>query len=151
MILQIISVLILSCVSGILYRLGGSAKKGDSLDILRHTKTRDIGCAAVTFVAMTIVADSRWYLHIASFLLLFSALTTYWDWIFTEDNYYAHGFGCAAAYIPYLLSGLWVPCILRMFVLAALMGIWCDIFEDDIVEEAGRGFFLTATVLLFLL
>jgi len=145
-----------SVLSGILYRLGGAAKKGDWLDILRNTKTRDWGCPLIVIgmmYAFGIVVV--WWLHAIAFVLMWAALTTYWDDIFGYDNYFMHGFTIGLACVPYLFAslggGFWIWFLVRSAIMCVFMGVWCLIFKNDIVEEGGRGAIIALTVPLFLI
>lgn len=153
MIIKMLIIACLSILSGILYRLGGAAKKGNWLDILRNTKTRDLGCPLVALLGMLVLGfHAIWWIHLIAFLLMFGALTTYWDKIFGYDNFYMHGGMIALAYLPYaIVRGCWIGFIIRCIVLALFMGIWCKIFSNDIVEEAGRGSSIVATLPLLLI
>jgi len=143
-------ILVLAIISGCCYRLGGAAKIGDSLDILRNTKTRDLGVPLLTLFAIALLHNPVWWIHGLSFLLLFGALTTYWDFVFGYDNYYAHGFVCALAYIPYAFTGLWWPFLIRVVVLTVIVGLLSRVMEKDTFEEFGRGFFITSSILIFI-
>ena len=151
--MKILLIIFLSILSSILYRLGGSAKKGNWLDILRNTKTRDWGCPLVAFLVMLLFGfHSQWWIHLAAFLIMFGALTTYWDKIFGYDNFYMHGGMIAFAYLPYaIVQGCWVGFVIRCVVLALFMGIWCKVFSNDITEEVGRGASIVATLPLLLI
>lgn len=137
-----------SVLSGVLYRLGGHGKPW-------NTKVRDFGCPIVAWAVLTYAMELNflWWIHLISGLLLFGALTTYWDKVFRKDNFYAHGFMCGLAYFPYCfdeLSILWM--LARAVVLGVLMGVWCHIlFTNDVTEEVGRGAFIVLTLPLLLL
>jgi len=149
-------------LSAILYRLGGMSVK----DAKRYppwkwfpewavnTKARDIGCALIgTGWMIAFLPAVTWWIHLIGFGLLFGALTTYWDWLFgDEDNFYMHGAMCAFAYIPYAIAtGAWVNWGIRIAVMAVFMGTWCLIFSDDYVEECGRGAIIAASLPLLLI
>jgi len=147
-IVKILTVIIATVLSGILYRLGGAAKKGNWLDILRHSKTRDWGCSLIV-LAMMLTAPVVWWIHIIVFLLMWAALTTYWDDLFGYDNYYMHGLTVGLACMPYaiILGGwFWLWFIVRALIMGAFMGYWCKINDNDIKEEVGRGAIIAATV-----
>jgi hypothetical protein len=80
-----------------------------------------------------------------SLLLLFGALTTYWDWINGEDNFFLHGLFCGLAYLPYLFYINWYAIVLRAVILGISMWIWCSINDRDDIEEYGRGALLIVT------
>ena len=145
-------VIIAAIISGVLYRLGGAAKKGDWLDILRNTKTRDLGCPLVSLILMLMFhAHVAWWIHAAAFLFMFGACTTYYDKIFGYDNYYAHGAMIALAYFPYaIMTGAWIPLIARIIILGFTMGYLCANTENDIIEETGRGALIQLSLLIIL-
>lgn len=132
-------------VSAMLYRLGGMAGS--------NTKVRDFGCPTVALGWMLLCFQPvAWWVHFISFGLMFGALTTYWDDLFGYDNYYMHGGMVALAYLPYaIVTGVWLWFIVRVIVVALFMGIWCDIFKKDWVEEGGRGGIIALSLPLLLL
>jgi len=149
--MKILFITLMGCIlSGVLYRLGGAAKKGDWLDFLRNTKTRDWGCPLVIIGMANLFGISiAWYWQLLSFGLMWAALTTYWDEIFGYDNFYAHGLMVGLACVPFAIAfggWIWFWLIIRAIILGAMMGIWCDIFSYDITEEVGRGAFIALTL-----
>ena len=78
-------VLLATVLSGILYRLGGAARIGDWLDVLKHSKTRDWGCSLIV-VALMLAQPIVWWIHVIVFILMWTALSTYWDDLFGYDN-----------------------------------------------------------------
>ena len=150
--MKFVIILIATILSAILYRLGGSAKKGDWLDILRNTKTRDLGCPLVALLVLLMFGiHAQWYIHLIAFLLMFGACTTYWDWLFGYDNFYAHGLAIGLAYLPYLLIIPWYLILARAVIMSLFMGFWCNYFTSDIIEEGGRGAIITATLPILLI
>jgi hypothetical protein len=142
--MTILWLILLSILSGVLYRMGG---KGGAW--YYDTKARDIGCAITTSVAVFVVGvKAPWWIHLVCFLMLFGALTTYWDFLFGFDNHWFHGFVCGAAYLPYAFYGEPVSMIGRAFLLAILMGAWSLAVGNDVLEEFGRGFVLPITLAL---
>ena len=119
---------------------------------LKNTKARDIGCPLCCQWAMMSAVTVPWWTHFIAFMLLFGALTTYWDFIFMWDNHWFHGFMCGAAYFPYaIISGDWVGYGVRCIALAILMGLISTQSDSDVVEEVGRGAMLPLTLpLLFI-
>ncbi len=149
---KIVYTVVASVGSAILYRLGGMTGF--------NTKLRDLGCATVGFLVMFLVFgfNCQWYTHLISFLLLFGALTTYWDKIFKYDNFYFHGFMIAFAYLPYAIElGLWLPFVIRCLVCAVAMGGINYIVNKDAwnyrdwIEELSRGFILVITLIMFVM
>lgn len=81
---------------------------------------------------------------------MFGALTTYWDDLFGEDNFFIHGGTVAFAYLPYAIVGSisWLAFSVRVTALALSMGLWRKYFSNAVVEEAGRGAFIILTLFL---
>ena len=81
---------------------------------------------------------------------MFGALTTYWDDLFGEDNFFIHGGAVAFAYLPYAIVGSisWLAFSVRVTALALSMGLWRKYFSNAVVEEAGRGAFIILTLFL---
>jgi len=143
---MILKTIIAAIINAILYRLGGIGKPFD-------TKYRDLGCPLVTFIWMLLYYQSApWWVHFISFGLMFGALTTYWDRIFKEDNFYFHGFMVALAYLPYaIITGLWIGFLIRCVAVSVFMGLWCRYFSNDWIEEFGRGGITGASLPLLLI
>ncbi len=149
-------ILILSILSGLLYRMGGMGNEGrrDFSDVpgwFFNTKARDIGCSICCGAAMAVMLPSVWWAHFLAFGALFGSLTTYWDELFGYDNHWFHGFACALAYFPYAIAeGVWLGFGVRCIALAILMGGLSALSTDDDVEEIGRGALLVLTLPLLL-
>jgi hypothetical protein len=133
---MLIKILIGAILSGILYRLGGWEKG--------NTKFRDLGCP--TILTLFVLTNNLpinilgWVMFVLSFGLMLGALTTYWDWLFGYDNYYAHGLGCGLAGIPLIWAGIPLHYILiRILICSVGMGLWSKYTKNDVVEEIGRG------------
>jgi len=160
MIFKIISLIVLTMLSGLLYRLGGWGDPGRKNypklpTWLFNTKARDLGCPLCAFLGMLFFVEMSWWMALAHFLsfgILFGALTTYWDFLFEFDNHWVHGFMCGLAYFPYaIVSGHWVGFGVRCVVVAIAMGLISTQSSDDVVEEVGRGASLIPTLPLMLL
>lgn len=145
-------VILLTIVSGILYRLGGWEKG--------NTKIRDLGCPSVTLLTIFLLGlygnlAITTLSYFITFLFMFGALTTYWDFVpFNKgkDNFYMHGFFVGLSTIPCMLLGIHLYSVLIYSVsLAVLMGLWCKLWTNDIVEEVGRGALIILTLPLLLL
>ncbi len=148
-----------SCIlSAWCYRLGGLSKE-DGLkkfpkipSWLIASWVRDIGCSTIA-VAWMILFYQRvpWYVYLISYIAMWGALSTYWDRVFGYDNYFAHGFMIAFAFILFaIITKNWLGLGVRTLTLALTMGIWCLFFSNDDVEEFGRGGFIAATLPLML-
>ena len=122
-------------LSAILYRMGGATGY--------NTKFRDLGCPLVALITLWLMKGivlSYWWVYLLFFGLSFGALTTYWDWLFGYDNFYAHGLGCSLATIPLLWVGLpWGIFILHTIICTIGMGLWSKFIGNDVQEEMGRG------------
>ena len=150
MIIKLIWTIILSYVSGRLYRMGGSDEFPKWV--------RRIGCS-LCFVALmalyglfTGIANS--IAIVLTTLMLYGCLTTYWKgdapdvlwyhWLFT-------GFMYGFAAIPYAwVSGHWFGFWLRCLVLTIFTVAWSEYHTDVEKEEFGRGCAIIATMLLLL-
>ena len=148
------STLIISVLSAICYRLGGSAKKGDWLDCLRQRWVRGAICpllAIILHLCLIGVNLGFWWVYILFFGLSWAAISTYWDWLCGFDNHWLHGFFCGLAALPFIWCGVpWWTVAIRAIVCAILMGVWSKIWTIDTIEEWGRGFIFTATIPLLL-
>lgn len=143
---MIASTIICTVASAILYRLGG-AKGFD-------TKYRDVGCPIVFlawFTSTHPVHGIEYLFYLPIFGLMWGALTTYWDWLFGFDNYWFHGFMIGMSTLFLFWVGIaWWMILGYSLLLAILMGGWCSIWKNDILEEMGRGAFIIIAAALFI-
>ena len=148
--MNILIVVLATCLCAALYRFGGAGKTGDSWDWLRWSKTRDWGCPLVVIGTLLLLGMRvEWYWHVLAFIAMWGALSTYLDDIFGYDNYYAHGFLIGLAFLPYAVAlggHLWWIVPARAVMMGVYMGLWCRAFDNDIVEECGRGMIIAATI-----
>jgi len=169
----VLIIVLLSILSGILYRLGGAEKLNNSFDFLRNTKARDIGCNVICnstiFILLLLkgftINLSLFLLYFLSIGLLLASLTTYWKKKGTGGNYFTWGltgffYGLSA--IPFIFyTHLWLGFTIRMVILSLFVMLWNKSHPQSItifrtawdgsqIEEFGRGVVLTLTVLLFL-
>jgi len=143
-----------SCLSAVLYRMGGMGDEGRKKfpnvpAWFFDSKARDIGCSLVTVGitgGLSLLPNSPWWAYLLSFLLLFGALTTYWDFLFGYDNFWMHGAMCGLAFAPFMWFDEPLALGIRIAVLAILMGAWSAVVGKDWLEEGGRGFFLPITL-----
>ena len=146
---MIISLLILTLICAILYRLGGYGKPFKSW-------MRD------WLIPPLIYAWLLYYRHpgaLWGYLLVLpaigltgAALTTYLDSIFGYDNFYAAGFLVGLGAIPFMFAGIaWWIILIRAVVLGLCWGAWCKFFGNDWVEELSRGAFIALTLPLLLI
>jgi FtsH-binding integral membrane protein len=81
-----------------------------------------------------------WWAYAICFGLSWAVLTTYWDFLFKYDNFYAHGLGCGLAGIPLIWVGVPLHYILIRIVICSVgMGLWSKWIGNDVSEEMGRG------------
>jgi len=135
-----ILLLILAVVAGVLYRMGGSSKY--------HTLYRDIGVPLVAVGALSLGGGWHWTL-IPSGLLLYGAMTTYWDkvnkWFGQSDaeywlNWLLTGLAYSLAMLPYVIvTGAWGGFIIRSLLLPALF-VLTDYMIDMYALNAGTSF-----------
>lgn len=149
MLLRILLLILLSAISGALYRAGGKGKPF-------NTKFRDLGVPAVCIIALLTLWQPvnivGWLILVVFFGLFFGSLTTYWDFLFKYDNFYMHGFMCGLATFPLCWVGLHLWSILIRALLCGIMvGLWSRWIGNDVLEEFGRGFILCATMSLLLI
>lgn len=138
-------VLLLSCISSCLYRMGGSARY--------NTKYRDILCSLISVLAIGYLVAWHWTLFLV-FGLTWASLTTYWkagpkaywfNWIFT-------GVGYSVAVLPFCIAeGHWLGFVSRTFILGISTMIWSELNSNAVWEEMGRGALLILTVPILLI
>jgi len=156
--MTIVYLIILSCISAILYRMGGCGPADLKSEwgwvpgwIRNFPKKRDIGCNVMTLVAALLVGVSGpWFWWFIAFGLTWASLSTYWDFLFGSDNHYAHGFMIAFSMLPLAFYGEPLSLGIRCALLTLLMGVWSKINGNATKEELGRGFFMPATLLICL-
>jgi hypothetical protein len=153
---MILVVILLSLISAILYRLGGSSAIDQDKEfpwIPRWFKVipkkRDAGCGAcVVATGLALGITAPWWAWFLAWGLMWGALSTYWDPIFDYDNHYAHGFGIGLAMGPVMFFDEPLALGIRIAVLAVAMGIWSKINGNATKEELGRGFLMPITLVL---
>jgi len=147
MIKLLLTTLVLSIISAILYRFGGLGQDGwedffkDKLPRwLFSKKIRRGFCTlfSISWMAM-FYPHVPWWVHMLSFGLVLLGVTTYFDsakfnWMRPDDNFYLHGFFIALGCILYpIFTGMWLGFGLRVIVLALLMGLLSEKWADPIV------------------
>ena len=136
-----------SCISAILYRLGGSPA---------GTRWRDIGCGLVFMATCLAIGlhTSLWATLLAYFLtfgLMWGALASYFGLDERKYGYWAHGLAISLAAAPVAyITGHWIGFGIRCVILTAAITVWSQITSWDTLEEGGRGFFIGATIPLLL-
>ena len=139
---MLVLLILLSVLSAVLYRLGGSAKKGNWLDFLRNKLTRRFGCMLLRGMAVSLLGiKAPLWIWALTGAIAYAGLTTYWDSIFGYDNHYAHGFGIGMANLPFAIVGAisWLAFGVHVFAITVFMGIWSAKHANDDIEEYGRG------------
>lgn len=145
-------IIILACISAVLYRIGGS-----DLKIPLKTKFRDWGCPACGILAIIALhVQAPWWAHLAYFGLGWLSCSTYWDkwgtdgvewfeWLLT-----ACVMGLAA--IPYAFStGLWLAFWVQFaYQVGLFMLVRCG-SRNVYVEECGSGASIVLSKLAFLI
>ena len=150
--MKILILLLLSVLSGIFYRMGGSDKF--------NTKWRDIG---VMLCAMLVLISFGGFVYnvktiaglVATAGLTFASLTTY----FKRKDTDAYWFNWALVGLAFGLSALpfafatqyWLGFILRTVFLSVTVCVWSEIQGNVVIEEVGRGVLFTASMPILLL
>lgn len=144
--------ILLSVISAVLYRAGGMSKdpgtKPEWIPTwMRQSWVRDwlIPLLSLgTFLIWWEINWSMWWLLLICYPLMGASFSTYWDWLFGKDNFYAHGFFIGLSTLPLIWAGVawWVP-LSQAVVMGLAMGLWCKVFGNDVVEEMFRGFIST--------
>ena len=146
--IKLLVLLLASCFSGVLYRMGGSGRY--------PRQVRVIGCPLISMgLLLTNIHPVNilgWLMFILSLGLSIGAISTYWDFLFNdEDNFFMHGFILGFALLPCMPFLHWYSILFRAAILAIGMGFWSKWISKDVIEERGRGFILTATIPLLLI
>lgn len=133
-------IVILACISAVLYRIGGSALK-----IPLKTKFRDWGCPACGVLAMIAMhVQAPWWAHLAYFGLGWASLVSYFDHWGTDGvdwfEWLLTGCVMGLAAIPYAFAtGLWLAFWVQFAAQVGLfMAVRC-LSENVYVEECGSG------------
>ena len=150
-----IAILLLSCVSAVLYRAGGMSQ--DSKEPLsswipkwmRHSWVRDWLCPlcfGILFIPHSWFQFGMWLCYYGA---TGGMLSTYWDNVWKYDNYWFSGLmvGLAGFFLMPLGTLWWA--ILARSVLLAICWYALSLQKNADIAEYGRGFSLVATMLLF--
>lgn len=139
----LISTIILSILSGVLYHLGGSIQ----------TKIRDLGVPSCMLVWVLLNGLWHWSI-ILCFGLMFAAQTTYFKKKGTDAQWYNWllvGLAFSLSMFPYAITGHWVGLIYRTCVVTSFTVLWSEMMGKAWVEEGGRGFIQICTLPLILI
>lgn len=142
--------ILLACLSGYLYRMGGSANKPKWM-----WKARDVGCNLCVIGWLLLSGYADW-LMIVAFGLMWGAFSSYWGWLSPNDdeeywwNFGMHGFFIGLALFPLAISGTleWMPLLYRSLAMGVFFIAWTQAIKNAVVSEAGRG---VATILTLLI
>lgn len=156
--MTIIYLVLLSIISAILYRLGGSSKADQDKEFpwiptwfKNIPKKRDVMANIVKLFGVFLMGITApiWAWFVA-WGLLWASLSSYWDWMFGYDNHYMHGFMCGFSLLPLVIFGnlALIPFLIQSVVLGLVMGLWSKYNGNATKEELGRGFFLTISNIL---
>ena len=102
-----------------------------------------------------------WYCYAISFLLHWSALSTYHKWLnkyfhkSTDNshwfNWIAHGIGIGLAMFPFAWIGIaWWLILIRTIVLCISIMTWSELNDNAVWEECGRGVLIIVTLPILL-
>lgn len=146
---MIVSILVVTAICAILYRLGGIGKPFKSW-------MRDWLIPPIVYIWLLYFRHPNiwygWLIIVPAIVLTGFALTTYLDTIFGYDNFFAAGFIVGLAAFPFVFIGIaWWLILARAILLGIIWGSWCEIFSNDWVEELGRGGFIALTLSLLLI
>ena len=150
--IELIMLVAFSFVAGVLYRLGGVGKPF-------NTKYRDFGVPIIYMLYLLYSGIPFNVYLIASAILLFASLTTYWKcisrWIGKDIenvywwNWLATGFFYGLTLLPMCFMEVsFSAIILRAVVLGVLTMIWSEKISDVEWEEFGRGFLIIVTLII---
>jgi hypothetical protein len=144
----ILGVIILCAISAILYRAGGIDKLPDTNPkwmpmFLRKSWVRDWLCPLFLLLALFLFwrpsSLLSWVLLLPYYGLSGGALSTYWDWINGDDNFYLHGFFCGLAAFPLIVFIPWWILTVRLLICTVGMGLWSKWIKVDWQQEMGKG------------
>jgi hypothetical protein len=112
---------------------------------MRKSWIRDWLCPAFAYISLLLFWQPSsflgWIMLLPFYALSGAALSTYWDWLFKYDNYYAHGFGTGLAGFCLIVFVPWWILVLRLVICTVGMGLWSAKEDVDWKEEMGRGVF----------
>jgi hypothetical protein len=137
--IKIVIILVSSILAAFCYRAGGSGRWPRWL--------RVVGIPLLLALPVFLLGVHSWWV-LLSIPLTIASISTYFDiWFNDTDNYWVHGFFVGLAAFPIAIAtGHWIGFVVRCFILAVFMGIWCVVFKWDVFEETGRGASIPATL-----
>ena len=118
---------LLALLSGILGRMGGAGKSGQWYENILDTKWRDVGCSLIAvarFLLLFGFAWKWWWVYLIMFGLHWASFSTYWDFMFKEDNLWFSGFmvGISSMIGVVVLHWLWWVVLAWAVFLAVVWG-----------------------------
>lgn len=155
--LRILGIIILSVMSAICYRLGGSSQSDQDLEFpwiprwfKNIPKKRDVLSNLCKLgSAYLMLAHAPFWAWLIAFGLLWASLSTYWDNLFGYDNHFMHGFMCQFSLLPIVFfSGYYVAFVIQCILLCLSMGFYSLYEGNAYKEEMSRGFLLTIIELM---
>jgi len=150
MLLLISATIVLSLISGLLYRLGGIGHP-------YNTKYRDFGVPLTgLFLLFLLGITAPWWVWLLTFGTMFGSMTTYCKLGNQEDVHWYNWFLTGTLYglsaLPLALStGKWLGFTLRTIILAFAVMAWSEKMDEVNLEESGRGFLFVITLPLLLI
>ena len=162
--MKIILYLVLSILSGIFYRIGGSSKEEAKKEFpwfpsnLVNTKVRDVGVSLMAILVFILLSSISlpWWILLLTLLLMFGSMTTYCTFGEQEDVYWYNWFLTGILYglsaLPITCyTGKWLGFGIRTIILGFGIMIWSEVNSDARLEEFGRGALFTLTIPLLCL
>lgn len=155
--MTLLYVVLLSVLSGVLYRAGGKGGKW-----YLNTKMRDWGVPIISICSLKLLGfDLPIWGWVIYFLAAFGSMTTYWEhwggegvewyeWLLTGVMY-------GVALLPVVVySGTWWQFVVRIILMGAFVPLLNKYAykihrKTDVVEEAGRGFMFNISKLLLII
>lgn len=138
-------IVVLACVSSILYRAGGLSKEQKYwIPVwMRHSWVRDWLCPLCCLLPLFLQHPS--WLFFPAYGAMGGAFSTYWKYK-GNANFWLSGFVVGIAAAPLLLCGfVWWHLAIRTLFLAVTWGGWSALIGNDHAEEHGRGFLVGAS------
>jgi len=152
--MTIVYLIILSCISACLYRLGGCGPADLEKEwgwlprwVSAFPKKRDLGCGLLVIAGCFIVGlQAPWWTYVLAVGLMWASLSTYWDFMFGYDNHWFHGFMIGLSMFPIAIYDEPLALGIRCLALAVLMGGYSALEGNATREELGRGFVMPITL-----
>lgn len=146
MVLKIIATMILSVISAITYRMGGSGNY--------PRWVRQVGVCSAMTIEMIILGHLHWTLLLC-FGALFGLSSTYFKKKGTDAmwwNWALVGLSFSLSMLPLVIAqGLWVGFFSRTIACIILTTGWSQLIGNAVWEECGRGAIIILTLPLLLI